>query len=33
MRRDRGNTATFIYIHSFGANLINEARANFTRFF
>jgi hypothetical protein len=26
MRRDRGNAATFIYIHSFGANLINEAR-------
>ena len=26
------SSATFIYIHTFNANLINEARANFTRF-
>jgi hypothetical protein len=26
------SSATFIYIHTFGGNLINEARANFTRF-
>jgi hypothetical protein len=26
------SSATFIYIHTFGANVINEARANFTRF-